>query len=138
MAHVVELRDRQRNSFALTTFSENVENVMIEHGDVKEARWCRLMRNWYKAVDEAGIRVSQRIEWLLEMREELLKIYRPGKFPPPGAFVADLPIAQFEGLLCNVDRRLQLYSTSQNGTYCHRAISSLDNESLFGMFQVCI
>ena len=36
-----ELRDRQRNAFAQTTFSEAVELEMLKNGDMKEAEWCR-------------------------------------------------------------------------------------------------
>ena len=131
-----ELRDRQRNAFAMTTFSEKVENVMRENGDMNEAKWCKLIREWYSAVDEAGISVSQRIHWMLEMRKHLLQFYHPGKFPPPGAYMAGLPMAQFEGIMCNVDRRLQLYALANDGTYNHRSVSSLDSETMFGAFQV--
>ena len=43
MELVNELRDRQRNSFAVMTFSEKVELEMIKNGDTHEAKWCRLM-----------------------------------------------------------------------------------------------
>lgn len=45
-----ELRDRQRNEFAQATFSEAVETTMIEYGYTTEVEWCRLIRNWYRAV----------------------------------------------------------------------------------------
>lgn len=65
------------------------------------------------------------------------KAVRPLKhFPPPGAFVCDMPIAQFEGFLTNIDRRLQLYCMVRNETYNQRAISSLDSETFFSGFQV--
>ena len=133
---VVELRDRQRNAFAMTTFSEKVEGAMRDNGDIDSAKWCRLLREWYRAVDEGGVCTTQRIEWLLNIREHLLCYYRPGTFPPPGMYAAGLPMAQFEGILCNVDRRLQLYAMTKDGTFNHRAVSSLDSETMFGAFQV--
>ena len=133
---VVELRERQRNSFAQTTFSEAVECEMVKNGDNAEAEWCRLLRHWYRAVDEAGVATSQRLEWLLDMRCFLLKQYSPLNFPPPGYNFRGLPMAQFEGLLTNIDRRLQLYHITKTGTYNHRSISSLDCETMFGSFQV--
>ena len=132
---VEELRDRQRNSFAATTFSEKVEKAMLENGDTTEANWCWLLRNWYAAVDEPGLGVSTRIQYLLDMRQHLLKFYKPGTYPPPASYVAGLPIAQFEGILCNVDRRLQLFATTKDGKYNQRSISSLDSETMFGSFQ---
>ena len=133
---VSELRDRQRNAFAQATFSEAVENEMQTNGDIIEARWCRLIREFYKAVDESGIPIHERIQWLLNMREFLLGHYNPSDFPPPGAYVKGMPITQFEGILTNIDRRLQLYHVLPHGTYNHRSVSSLDCETFFGSFQV--
>jgi len=136
MELVMELRDRQRNSFAQTTFSEKVENEMRKNGDENEADWCKLLRGWYAAIDEAGMPASERISKLLDMRIFLLSHYNPLQFPPPGAYVKSLPIAQFEGLLMNIDRRIQLYAITQNKTYNHRSVSSLDSETFFSSFQV--
>ena len=109
---------------------------MIQNGDTREAQWCRLIRNWYSANDDSGISVSKRIEWMIDMRLFLLTFYKPGTFPPPGAYVAGLPIVQFEGILSNIDRRLQLFFLSSKGCYNQRAVSSLDSEIMFGTFQV--
>ena len=70
-----------------------------------------------------GISASQRIHWLLEMRKYLLQFYHPGKFPPPGAYMAGLLMTQFEDIMCNIDRRLQLYVLTSYGTYNHRLVS---------------
>ena len=132
---VFELRDRQRNEFAQATFSEAVENAMLRNGHQSEARWCSLIRNWYRAVDEAGVALHQRITWMLEMRNFLLEHFTFSQFPPPGLDMKSMPIVQFEGILCNIDRRLQLYAMVSNSTYNHRAISSLDSETMFSSFQ---
>jgi hypothetical protein len=66
---------------------------MKKNGNLQEANWCKLLRNWYAAIDEAGLDISQRIKWLLEMREHLLNFFKLGQFPPPGAYVAGMPIA---------------------------------------------
>ena len=133
---VVELRDKQSNAYAQTTFGRSVEEVMQQNGDYTEANWCRLIRQWHAAVDEAGMSIDNRIGHLLEMRNYLLPYLRIGHFPPPGGYVGDLSIAQYEGILCNIDRRLQLYGMVQNNNYNNRAISSLDSENIFGAFQV--
>ena len=57
-------------------------------------------------VDEAGVPSESRIQFLMDMRNFLLHHYNPVTFPPPGAYVKGLPIAQFEGLLINIDRRI--------------------------------
>ncbi|CAC5357936.1 unnamed protein product [Mytilus coruscus] len=108
-----ELRDRQRNSFAQTTFSESVQREMEINGDFEAAR----------------------TEWLLDMKQYMLPNLKVGHFPPPGSYIASLLIAQFEGILSNIDRRLQLYNMTKNGTYNQRSISSLDSETFFSAFQ---
>ncbi|CAG2230153.1 unnamed protein product [Mytilus edulis] len=130
-----ELRDRQKHSFAQATFSEKVEKVMEINGDVREANWCSLIRNWYSAIDDAGISVDTRLQKMLDIRSYLLPFLRTGHFPPQGAYIAGLPIAQFEGILSNVDRRIQLYSMTTLQTYNQRAITSLDSETFFSGFQ---
>jgi hypothetical protein len=133
-----DIRDRQRNSFAQTTFSEKVEVELERNGDIHEARWCHLLRNLYRSIDEAAIDTDQRIEWMLEIRDYLMDFLRVGHFPPPGGFVAGLPMAQYEGILTNVDIRLQLYSMTSQGSYNQRAVTSLDSETFFSAFQVRI
>ena len=138
LQHVIDLCDRQRNAYAQLTFSEEVEAAMKRMGFYEEATWCSLMRNFYHAVDNAGLNPDQRIHGLLKMREFLCEHYSPFEFPPPGSHVKGLPITQFEGLMTNIDRRIQLYSMIQSGTYNQRSVSSLDSETFFGSFQVCI
>ena len=76
---------------------------------MEEANWCRLILEWYAAVDKAGIDVSTRLKYLMNMRQYLLNKEDFGTFPPPGQCVLGLPLAQFEGLLTDNDRRWQLY-----------------------------
>lgn len=132
-----ELRDRQSNSFAQTTFSEKVEKVMATNGDKNEANWCCLIRNWYSAIDDAGISVGTRLTEMLTIRSYLLSFLKAGHFPPCGSYISGMPIAQFEGILTNVDRRIQLYAMVKRKTYNQRAITSLDSETFFSGFQVC-
>ena len=134
---VVEMRDRQRNSFAQTTFSEKVENEMEKLGFESEAQWCGRLRRWYQAVDEAGISVNERIRRLIEMRNFLLCQYNPFRFPPPGGYINSLPMSQYEGIMTNIDRRLQLFKMVRHSSYNQRSVSSLDSETFFSTFQVC-
>jgi hypothetical protein len=73
-----ELWDRQSNSYAQTTFSENVQLEMKKTGNQNEAQWCRLIRHWYSAVDDAGISVETRLQYLPEMRTYLLGFFKTG------------------------------------------------------------
>ena len=52
--------------------------------------------------------------------------------------MAGIPIAQYEGILTNVDRGLELYDMVGQVIYNNRLISSLDSENIFGTFKVCV
>jgi hypothetical protein len=45
-------------------------------------------------------------------------------------------MAQFEGILCNVDSRLQLYAMVKESSYDQRSVTSLDSETFLSGFQV--
>ena len=45
-----ELRDRQSNSYAQTTFSENVQLEMEKNGNQNETQRCRMIRHWYSVL----------------------------------------------------------------------------------------
>ena len=65
------------------------------------------------------------------MSDLLLKEIDFTQFPPPGNNVAGVSISTYEGILqCNT-LHLLLYGLSANGTYNHRAISTLAAESFF-------
>ncbi len=135
LAMVDDLIDRQSNAFAKRTFCENVENEMRQNGRFTEAEFCRLIRNWYRAEDEAGIPAEVRCQLRMDMRKWLLSKLNVGIFPPPGSHVNGLPIVMFEGILTSIERRTQLYSVVRGGSYNARAIGSLDCETFFGAFQ---
>ena len=136
MELVCEVRDRQRHYFAQLTFSEKVEEIMLKNGDCEESHWVKLIREFYRAADEAGNPTYQRIQWLLNMRTFLLCHYNACDFPHPDKFIRGLPYTQFEGMLTNIDARLQMYLATQRQTYNHRSLSSLDCETFFGSLQV--
>ena len=46
-----------------------------------------------------------------------------------------IPQVMFEGLMTNIDRRIQLFSFVRNQAYNVRALGSLEAENLFGEFQ---
>ena len=135
LAMVKDLIDRQSNAFARTTFSEKVEKEMIRLGFVREANFCALIRNWYEAEDEPGLSATERHERRMNLRKWMLEKYNPFQFPPPAAHISGIPIVMFEGIMGNIDRRIQLYAMCEKGTYSVRSIGSLDSENFFGEFQ---
>lgn len=86
---VTNLPDKQDIGFALTTFSEKVEEVMKKNDFHEEAMFCALMRNWWIAEDEPGISAKKRLEHRVALREYLLKDVNFGTFPPITEYVKD-------------------------------------------------
>ncbi|VDI14617.1 Hypothetical predicted protein [Mytilus galloprovincialis] len=134
-ALVDDLIDKQRNVYAQKTFSNEVETAMTENGDLEEAIFCKLIREWYQAEDEPGIAALERCERRLNLRTWLLDKIDIGKFPPPGRHVKGIPIVMFEGLMTNIERRIQLFPFIKSGAYNVRALGSLESENFFGQFQ---
>ena len=134
-ALVEDLVDRQSDSFARATFSESVEKVMSEKGFANEANFCKLIRNWYESEDEPGISADNRCKARLELRDWLLKGVQFNRFPPPGMHIKGVPVVMFEGLLTNIERRMQQFSFVKKGTYNVRSLGSLEAENMFGEFQ---
>ena len=80
-AMVTDLPDKQDKGFAITTFSE-VEDAMIKENYHKEAKFCRLLRNWWEAEDEPGIPAMERLKSRLELRQYVLANVDSGDFLP--------------------------------------------------------
>jgi hypothetical protein len=135
LALVDDLVDKQRKEFAQTTFSAAVEKEMRQNGDIKEANFCRLIRQWNEAEDQPGLSSHERITRRLQFRDWLLEGVNFSAFPPPGSDVRGVPQVMFEGLLTNIERRIQLYPYTKSGSFNPRALGSLEAENLFGDFQ---
>ena len=135
LALVEDLVDRQSDAFAVATFSEEVEQEMLVNGFINEANLCHLLREWYNAEDNPGISAIERCNSRLNMRRWLLNGVQFNKFPPPGSHILGIPQIMFEGLMTNIDRRIQLFSYVKKGNYNVRALGSLEAENLFGAFQ---
>lgn len=101
----------------------------------KEAEFCMLMNDWYKAEDEHGISALERCKMRLSLKEWLLKDVTFSQFPPYGAYVKDIPVVLFEGLLTTIERKIQLVTFTKRGCYNVRSVGSFDTENFFGTFK---
>ena len=126
------IADKQNVEFAQCIFSEEVQSVMEENGDAKEAEFVLKMRDWYDAIDKGGLEAIDRVKKLLALRDYLLSRSR-FTFPPSKSSLAGgFSQVTFHGLVMNVDTRIHLYSLSNKSTYNHRSIGTLSVESFFG------
>lgn len=57
------------------------------------------------------------------------------QFPPPGTHIKGIPHVMFEGLLTNIERRIQIIPFIKTGIYNPRSLGSLEAENFFGEFQ---
>lgn len=135
IAMVEDLIVKQNVEFAKTIFSEKVACALEKNGDIKEAEMCRLIDQWYQSEDETGISATDRCIKRLQLREWMLKDVSFFQFPPTTAYINNIPQVLFEGLLTNIERKLQLVTFTKRGCYNVRAVSSLDIENFFGSFQ---
>ena len=134
-ALVEDLVDKQSNAFARKTFSDEVEEEMRKLGYHSEANFCHLIREWYEAEDEPGLSVFERCIRRLKLREWPCSNIHIGRFPPPGSHVNGIPVVMFEGLMTNIERRIQLFPFVKKGSYNVRALGSLEAENFFSGFQ---
>ena len=134
-ALVEDLVDKQSNAYAQKTFSVEVETAMRKLQYDSTANFCKLIREWYNAEDEPGLAAAERCQRRLNLRAWLYSNIEIGKFPPPGSHVNGIPIVMFEGLMTNIERRIQLFPFVRKGTYNVRALGSLESENFFGAFQ---
>ena len=129
---VIDLLDKQSNAFARRTFSKEVEAIMSHHGYCEEAKFCRLIRNWYLAEDEPELSSSDRLRMRIEFRDYLLSKSDLSQFPPHGRDVGGMPRGMYEGFLQSIDTHIQLHAVVKGGACNTRSVSSLANETFFG------
>lgn len=135
---VKDMIDKQDVEYAIRFFSREAEAMMVKNGDLKEAEFVHLIRDWYEAIDEAGMPAVERITKLLALRDYLLNGLDFAEFPPKGAFIKGLSQVSFAGFVMNVETRIQLYLLSKHHTYNHRSLGTLGVESFFGdMTDMC-
>ena len=105
--------DKQSVPFAERVFSSKVEQAMRNNGDMTEAELVKHIRNWYGACNKRGLRLTERIKYLVAMNNYMLSFYDPEYFPMNTTHVKGLPATTFQAILQNVSTRLQLYILSR-------------------------
>ena len=131
LAIVEDKLDRQNCVISQRFFSEDVEEILELNGNKSEAKFVQRTRNWYRACDERGIDVKERLKYLNEMYSYLIGKCNISDYPPPTTHVEGIPIRTFEALLHTISTRFSLYALSSKNSYNSRAISTLAVESFF-------
>ena len=113
--------DKQSVPFAERVFSAEVEQIMQNNADMKEAELVKHIRNWYEACNKHGLQLTDRIKYLIEMNNYMLSFYDSSHFPMNTTHAKGLPSTTFQAILQNISMRIQLYTLSAKKTYNHRA-----------------
>ena len=129
---VVELKlDRQNCVLSQRCFSEDVQKILTRCNYVSEAKFVNLVWNWYKACDERGMAVNERLTNLYKMYEYLSSLMSMNHYPPMKTHICGIPIRTYEALMQSISTRFTLFHLSSTHSYNARAISTLAVESFF-------
>ena len=129
---VVELKlDRQNCLLSQRFFSEDVQKILPRCNYVSEANFVQLVWNWYKARDERGMAVNERLTNLYKMHEYLNSLMYLNHYPPVKTHICGIPIRTYEALMQSISTRFTLFHLSSTHCYNARAISTLAVESFF-------
>ena len=129
---IVKLKmDRQNCSISQRFFSADVQKILTQLGYRQEAQFVELVRMWFRACDERGMPVNDRLIHLHKMYEHLVSLLQFSHYPPNKTHVAGIPIRTYEALLHCISTRFSLFTLSSSRSYNTRAISTLAVESFF-------
>jgi hypothetical protein len=86
-----------------------------------------LIWEWYEASDDPNIQAVDRIRRLIAMRPFLLENVDFNHFPPNGRYFNGIPVVTFEGMLIDIDSKIQLHALTD--CYNIRSVGSLAAET---------
>ena len=129
---IVELKmDRQNCTISQRFFSEDVQRILTDLNFHQEAKFVQLVRMWFKACDERGMDVNERLMNLTHMYDYLVSLLEFSHYPPNKTHISGIPIRTYEALLHCISTRFSLFQLSSRRCYNTRAISTLAVESFF-------
>ena len=106
---------------------------MLSKGYTETADFIQLVRNWFRACNERGIKADERVEYWYNTHEFLTRGVNFKQFPSPlcSCYVKGIPVQTFEALLQICSTCIYLYALAVDKTYNSRGISTLQLESYF-------
>ena len=129
---IVKLKmDRQNYAISQRFFSEEVQKILTELGHSQEAEFVKLVWMWFRACDECGMAVNDRLLHLNKMYNYLVSLLELSHYPPNRTHVAGIPIRTYEAMLHSISTRFTLFTLSSTNSYNTCAISTLAVESFF-------
>ncbi|KAH3892593.1 hypothetical protein DPMN_016714 [Dreissena polymorpha] len=99
---VQEVTDPMSISMATTHFSEAVETMMRNNGDIESAELCKDVRQWWEFEDKPGVSAATRQVLRQGLRQRLLSKASFNRFPPPTMYINGWPIQLWEAVIANI------------------------------------
>ena len=128
---VEDKMDRQNSTISQRFFAKEIEDILISNGNCSEAEFVQKTRNWFRACDERGMKITDRITYLNAMYEYMVGKCNFCDYPPPITHVQGIPIKTYEAVLHSISTRFSLFGLSAGNSYNTRSISTLAVESFF-------
>ena len=131
---IVEDRADPQNVFtAIKFFCLPVQHYMLSKGYAETAHFIQLIRNWFRACNERGIKANERVEYWYDTHEFLTRGQDFKQFPSPpcSCYVKGMPIQTYEALLQICSTCIYLYGLVVDDTYSSRGVSTLQSKSYF-------
>ena len=131
--NVEDWADPQNVFTDIKCFSLPVQRHMLSKGYTETADFTQLIRNWFRACNDRGIKANERDEYWYNTHEFLTRGVNFKQFPSPlcSGYVKGMPVQTFEALLQICSTRIYLYALAVDKTYNSRGISTLQSESYF-------
>ena len=123
--------DQQNLSISQRFFSEDVQRILTKLNFHQEAEFVHLVRMWFKACDQRGMDVHERLNHLRQMYKYMVSLLEFSHYPPNKTHISGIPIHTYEALLHCISTRFSLFHLSSKRCYNTRAISTLAVESFF-------
>ena len=113
----------------LRFFSEDVEKILTRCNYVSEAKFVHLVWNWYKAYDERGMAVNERLTNLYKIDEYLSSLMYLNHYPQMKTHILGIPLRTYEALIKSISTKFTLFHLSSTHSYNARAIPTLTVKS---------
>ena len=122
---IVEYWADSQNVFtAIKFFSLPVQCYMLSKWYAGTAHFIQLIRNWFRACNEQGIKANERVEYLCDTHEFLTRGLDFKQFPSQvcSCYVKGIPVQTFEALLQICSMCTYLHALAVDETYNSRCI----------------
>ena len=106
------LKDRldwQSICIAKCFFSTDVEKKLTKNGDMQEANFVHLVRNWFEACDKYGIDVYTWVKHLDEFSNFIADLIELEEMPLPFGYIKGMHMSMYEVIMQGISTRLQIF-----------------------------